>query len=146
MREDKKSVRKYLYLLLSDLNNSFKVNPEYKLNESEIFDTVIKISKDYYFYKLHDFAIFVENAKSGRYGKSYNRLDIPTIYEWLVKYDTIRSALSADHNLSMKVSDQYERESPKQRLNLDKMKKAFKTSSIAALNEENEKLKEIDKF
>lgn len=125
MREDKKSTRKYIYVLLSDLNNSFKVNPEFKLNDDEIVDLVMSLSKEYYHYRVQDFAIFVRNAKSGRYGKAYNRLDVPMVWEWIKKYDQQRDAVCEHNNLNMRISDQYERESPKNKLNMEKIKSSF---------------------
>jgi len=125
MRDDKKSTRKYIYSLLSDLNNSFKVNPEFKLNDSEIVSLVIDLSKEFYHYRVQDFAIFVRYAKTGRYGKAYNRLDVPMIWDWIGKYDKQRDAVCEHNNLNMRISDKYQREAPKNKLKLDKIRSSF---------------------
>lgn len=109
IRDDKKSTRKALLILLSDLNNSFKVKPEFKLNESELVDLVISLSKKYYHYRMQDFAIFVKNAKEGKYGKSYNRLDVPMIHEWIGKYDYDRDGVIESNHLKNKDHDGHQR-------------------------------------
>jgi len=116
LRENPKDVQKYLFLLLSGLNDSFKVNPDFKLNESEIIDLTGALSKRYYHYRLQDFAIFVKNAKEGKYGKAYNRLDVSMVNEWIAKYDFERDGVIEYNHMKGKGLDKYERGTTTERI------------------------------
>jgi len=142
-REDKKSTRKYIYSLLSDLNSYYKVNPEMKLKDAEIVDLTLTLMKDYFHYRVQDFALFVRNAKAGRYGKSFNRLDGPMIHEWIVKYDQERSYIQQVTNSYYKKVDTNERTSTKNKLDVERMK--LNLGTYTQENIEKKKIQEQNK-
>lgn len=50
------------------------------------------IIRDYWWYSMLDFKVFFEMAIMGKFGTSYNRIDMPVIFDWLSKYDEIRTS------------------------------------------------------
>lgn len=108
-RENPTDLHKFIYLTLKELNDSFKVNPDYKLNDNELIEIAQQLIKEYWHYRIQDFAIFVQNAKQGIYGKSYNRLDIPMIWEWIGKYDQDRDKVIEINHQKNKGIDRHER-------------------------------------
>jgi len=109
IRENANDVHKYLFTLLKGLNDSFKVNPEYKLNDDEIIDLVMSWTKAYFHYRIQDFAIFVRNAKLGKYGKTFNRFDVTIANEMIGMYDRNRVKVQDNNHLDAKGGDGFER-------------------------------------
>lgn len=48
------------------------------------------ILKEYYFYNFADIIKIIENGITGKYGKTYNRLDVEIISEWFNCYEAER--------------------------------------------------------
>ena len=108
-RENITGLHSYMFDLFKELNDSFKIKPEFKLTENEIIELSLVLIEKYFHYRVQDFAIFVKNAKEGKYGKSYNRLDVPMIHEWIGKYDYDRDGVIENNHLKAKDNDGYER-------------------------------------
>ena len=80
---------KFVYALLADLSKSFNVSKG--MDEGQLIECATNIIDDFYGFRLIDFAICFRKAKKNCYGKVFNRLDMPTVYEWLTKYDGERT-------------------------------------------------------
>ena len=95
-----KNIIKFIYALLVDLTKTFNVGKG--MDESQLIETSTNLVDDFYGFRLVDFAICFKKAKKGSYGKVYDRIDMPTIYEWLLKYDQERTSEIVRHNLKYK--------------------------------------------
>lgn len=122
MRENPQETEIFLSVLFTELNESFKVKPEFKLSENEVMQLVSDIIEKYYHYRIQDFSLFVKWAKTGEYGKAYNRLDAPMIFEWIKEYDAQRASIQEANQMRYKEIDTNERTSTKNKLNVEKMK------------------------
>lgn len=58
------------------------------------------ILRDYWFLKLAEIALFIDKAKSGRYGTAYGSIDRPTVIRWLDAYCLERDEWIEQDNVS----------------------------------------------
>lgn len=76
----------------------------YLLSNKPNADQVLEIAKTlvekYSDYTLEVFAYFFKDAKQGKYGKVFNRLDGPMIYEWITEFDKNYEAEKIDKIMS----------------------------------------------
>lgn len=56
------------------------------MNENQVNFMVETIKQDYYYLKPEELKYCFDNAKKGRYGQLYDRLDAAIICEWIEKY------------------------------------------------------------
>lgn len=73
-----------LVLFITDAIEFFNIGKG--MNGEQVVQTAKLIAKDYYFLKPEDFKLCFENAKRGRYGKLFDRMDGAIIMEWLDNY------------------------------------------------------------
>lgn len=73
-----------LTLAVSDLVNSFNIGKT--MNDEQIVFVVETIKIDYYFIRLDELKYCFNQAKKGRYGQIYDRIDCATICQWVEKY------------------------------------------------------------
>jgi hypothetical protein len=78
------SVKLILFIWIADLVQFFNVGKT--MNEQQVGITVDLVLKRFFFLKPEDFKICFENAKSGNYGRLFDRLDGSIIIEWLSDY------------------------------------------------------------
>lgn len=78
----------FLTIAIVDLIEFFNVGKT--MGEVQVVSTIRLIVDDFYYLNVEDFKLCFNNAKRGRYGKVYDRIDGNTIYEWLNKYSTER--------------------------------------------------------
>lgn len=103
------------------------------MGQEQLVQTIQLIIEDFYYFNIEDFKLCFNNAKRGRYGKVYDRLDGNVIYEWLETYSKERVQFAyPESNLRPIVSGKEERMTGKD----DKDFKKFKLEYIAkkALN------------
>lgn len=74
----------YLEMWIVSLN-SFS-NVKSKMNPSQMREVASYIFQDYYYLKISDIYLVFTNAKKGRYGEFYGRLDGTMILSWFDKY------------------------------------------------------------
>lgn len=74
---------KFLNSFLDFYNNARK-------DDEHRVEIVNLILSQYPNYSLHDLKFFFTQAKTGYYGDNYGRMDGPTIFVWLRKYDEER--------------------------------------------------------
>lgn len=73
-----------LTLAVSDLVNSFNIGKT--MNDEQIVFVVETIKTDYYFIRPDELKYCFNQAKKGRYGQIYDRIDCATICQWIDKY------------------------------------------------------------
>jgi hypothetical protein len=83
-KSDKAGLIKAIKNLIVSLSDS--LNLSVPLDEAQIFEIALLTIEQYYFLKLDELVLIFKNAKLGKYGKIYNRLDIQIIFEWIEQY------------------------------------------------------------
>lgn len=65
------------------------------MGENQLASTVDLLIEDFYYLKVEDLKLCFQNAKKGKYGKVYDRIDGNIIYGWVEQYskDRIEQAL-----------------------------------------------------
>lgn len=74
----------FLTHVLTDLVMFFNVGKT--MNEAQIVELVRLIKVDYYFLRPSEIRYCFDNAKKGKYGALYDRIDGSIIIEWIEKY------------------------------------------------------------
>jgi hypothetical protein len=75
-----KAVKNLIISLAESLNLTNTVN------DAQVFEMTLLIIETYWYLKLEELVLIFKNAKIGKYGKMYNRLDIQIICEWIETY------------------------------------------------------------
>jgi hypothetical protein len=76
-----KAVKNLILALCESLNVT-------SMNDYQVLEASMLLTEKYYFLKIEELIYIFKNAKLGRYGKSFNRIDIQVIGEWIDKYLT----------------------------------------------------------
>lgn len=74
----------FLSVIITDLVMSFNIGKT--MNTNQVAETVILIQSNYYFLKPSELKYCFDNAKMGRYGQLYDRIDSSIIFDWIEKY------------------------------------------------------------
>lgn len=74
----------FISVIITDLVMSFNVGKT--MNQSQVLDIVELVQNNYYFLKPSEFKYCFDNAKMGRYGQLYDRIDGSIIFGWIEKY------------------------------------------------------------
>lgn len=82
------SLQAILVIVLNDVIKFFNVGKTMDLEQ--VVQTILLIMEDFYYFNIEDFKLCFNNAKRGKYGKVYDRIDGNIIYEWLQKYSEER--------------------------------------------------------
>lgn len=83
-RADEAALLKAVKTLIVALSDS--LNLAHNLNEGQVVEITFLIAERYYYLKLEELVLVFKKAKMGEYGKTYNRLDVQIIFEWIDKY------------------------------------------------------------
>jgi hypothetical protein len=83
-REDEAGLCRAVKNLITNLAES--LNLTNSVNEAQIFEMTLLIIETYWHVKLEELVLIFKNAKLGKYGKVYNRLDIQIVCEWIETY------------------------------------------------------------
>jgi hypothetical protein len=83
-REDKMSAGATVTALVYQLSQAYNIGKN--LTWDQAGDVAEAILRNYWHLKLAEIFLFIENAKQGKYGKSFDRLDMAVILEWLDKH------------------------------------------------------------
>lgn len=78
------SLQAILVIILNDVVKFFNIGKT--MGQDQMVQTIGLIIEDFYYFNIEDFKLCFNNAKRGRYGKVYDRIDGNVIYEWLQKY------------------------------------------------------------
>ena len=98
-------------LLVNDLINFFAVSKT--IGDTQLADTVKMLVEDFYYLNIEDFKLCFSNAKKGRYGKVYDRVDGSMIYEWVDTYARGRMSVAMELDDKRKEGSYGERHSTK---------------------------------
>lgn len=86
----------FLAFAVTELVESFNIGKT--MNAMQVAFAVETIKTDYYFLKIEELKFCFLEAKKGRYGTMYDRIDCAIICEWIEKYLTQRVQLAYDKN------------------------------------------------
>jgi lysyl-tRNA synthetase class I len=75
------------------------------IEPAQIVDLVTDLEQDFYFLKLSEVFYVLKQARMGKMGKLYERLDQPTIIGWFSDYVEKRMEISEEE--SLRQHDQY---------------------------------------
>lgn len=94
VKDNGKQVAKSLVIIaLVDLIEFYNVSNTF--SDTQINSTSDLIMTEFYWLKPEDFKLCFNNAKIGKYGQLYNRLDGAVIFEWLNTYQNERAEFFA---------------------------------------------------
>jgi hypothetical protein len=85
-QRDKPALLKALSLLITQLGNSFNVGKN--VDTLQVYECATLLAEKYWYLRLEEFVYVFKQARLGKYGKVYDRLDVQVISEWLSTYDT----------------------------------------------------------
>lgn len=80
----KSTTAKMIAILLLDLVNTFNVSRP--MTGAQIQDLAVDMSNDLWEYRMEEIGAFFQAVKRGSYGKVYERIDAPFIWEMWEKY------------------------------------------------------------
>ncbi|WP_460983707.1 hypothetical protein [Spirosoma fluminis] len=84
-KTDEPTLLKALIVLIGLTNDALNVN---RMSPVQMLDAARHILKTYWYFKPEEIAYVFDQGRSGKYGKSYNRLDLEVLTNWLHAYDT----------------------------------------------------------
>lgn len=86
----KQTILKSLFLLIKDFAGTFNVVRN--MTDDQMVDCALLLTENYKHtnYRIEDFVQFFQVAKTGRYGKVFDRIDAPMILELLDRFDDER--------------------------------------------------------
>lgn len=76
------------------------INVGKSMNDVQIARTADLILDEYYYLKPDDFKMCFNNAIIGKYGKSYDRIDVQVICDWLNQYCNDRANNADDISMN----------------------------------------------
>ncbi len=85
-QRDKPALLKALSLLITQLGGSFNVGKN--MDTLQVYECATLLAEKHWYLRLEEFVYVFKQAKLGKYGKVYDRLDVQVISEWLTTYDT----------------------------------------------------------
>ena len=80
--------RALVVLILADLVKFFNVGKA--MNDVQMAQTADLIFDEFYYLNIEDFKLCFNMAKSGKFGKVYDRMDGQVIMDWLSTYENMR--------------------------------------------------------
>jgi len=98
-----------LSIILIDLVKFFNIGKS--MDDEQVAQTIEMIQDEFYMLKPEDLKLCFSNAKKGKYGKVYDRLDGQIIIEWLTTYFNDRTSYSAEKSFQKHDKLKYENES-----------------------------------
>lgn len=85
-KENEAEVLKAVKSLILSLCES--LNLANSMNDYQVLEAALLLTESYYYLKIEELVYIFKNAKLGKYGKSFNRIDLQVIGEWIDKYLT----------------------------------------------------------
>lgn len=76
------------------------VNVGKKMTDMQTFETAMIILQDYKYLTIADINLLFKRAKSGYYGKLYDRLDGQIILDWFRSYDKERASAAVEDSIN----------------------------------------------
>lgn len=118
------SLHAILVIILNDVIKFFSTGKT--MGQEQLVSTIRLIVEDFYYFNVEDFKLCFNNAKKGKYGKIYDRIDGNIIYEWLQKYSEERIGVAyPESGYRPEVADKNERSSGKNDQEFEKFKISY---------------------
>jgi hypothetical protein len=101
--KDKELAENMLKLMFAKTARAFNITRN--IEPGQIVELVDVVMHDFYYLKLSEIFYVLKQAKMGKFGKTYERLDEPTILGWFNTYAEERTVIAVEQTLSK--HDQY---------------------------------------
>ena len=101
--KDKELAENMLKLMFAKTARAFNITRN--IEPGQIVELVDVVMHDFYYLKLSEIFYVLKQAKMGKFGKTYERLDEPTILGWFNTYADERAVIAVEQTLSK--HDQY---------------------------------------
>lgn len=101
-------IHAFLNVVIADLVSFFNLGKN--MNDQQIKQTSQLIISEYWFLKPEDFKLCFNQAKKGRYGKVFDRIDGMVIMEWLNQYCLERTEVADEMNFQKHDQIKYQTE------------------------------------
>ena len=135
-----------------EFSSIYKIDDSKNLSDEEIKTCVNILLTDYYWLKYEDFAMFLKNARMGKYGKIYGSLDTPTFFQMLGQYCDERVEVSKEINRVAIEKESRTPISPETQALIDDFKKQLQEKKVKRMNfsdeipEMREQQKQMNKY
>ncbi len=96
-KKDKDMADNIMKLMLAKTARSFNITRN--IEPGQIIELVETLNSEYYYLKLSEVFYILKQAKLGKFGKTYERLDEPTILSWFNTYVEERFEISEQESL-----------------------------------------------
>jgi len=96
-KKDKDMADNIMKLMLAKTARSFNITRN--IEPGQIIELVETLNSEYYYLKLSEVFYILKQAKLGKFGKTYERLDEPTILSWFNTYAEERFEISEQESL-----------------------------------------------
>lgn len=121
-----------------DLNDYFNISN--RMTDAQTIDVVRLIMEKFNYFKLADFKLCFKNAKTGLYGKVYNRIDGLIIFEWLNLYAAERIQVAETASIAKDNALKNQKINPEE-INPEGQKKVLEILSSVVDNTKADQLK-----
>lgn len=101
--KNKELTENVLKLMFAKTARAFNITRN--IEPGQIVELVDVVMHDFYYLKLSEIFYVLKQAKMGKFGKTYERLDEPTILGWFNTYAEERTVIAVEQTLSK--HDQY---------------------------------------
>jgi hypothetical protein len=101
--KDKELAENMLKLMFAKTARAFNITRN--IEPGQIVELVDVVMHDFYYLKLSEIFYVLKQAKMGKFGKTYERLDEPTILGWFNTYAEERTVIAVEQTLNK--HDQY---------------------------------------
>lgn len=89
-----------LKLMIARTARSFNLPNGKNIEPAQIECLVEDLLEEFYFLKLSDIYLVLKNARLGRIGKTFERMDQPTIWKWFDDHVAERMQIAVDESLT----------------------------------------------
>ena len=133
--KNKELAENMLKLMFAKTARAFNITRN--IEPGQIIELVDVILHDYYYLKLSEVFFVLKQAKLGKYGKTYERIDEPTILGWFNTYIEERESIAVENYLQK--HDQYTHTEKGRQYD------GFFEKALIAKNKEQDKVLEVAK-
>jgi hypothetical protein len=96
--KDKELAENMLKLMFAKTARAFNITRN--IEPGQIVELVDVVMHDFYYLKLSEIFYVLKQAKMGKFGKTYERLDEPTILGWFNTYAEERTVIAVEQTLN----------------------------------------------
>lgn len=96
-KKDKDLTKNILNLMLAKTARAFNLTRN--IEPGQILELTELILQDFYYLKISEVFYILKQAKYGKYGKTYERIDEPTVIGWFVMHDEERTNIAVEKTM-----------------------------------------------